>query len=220
MSNLFTTPLIATRRFSKGDVIGSAVVLHQVNVLIALIILQLMLPSARVYAEDSRAAKIKAGLVFYVMKFIDWPLEQPSAGEQNAKAKPLRICIVGRDAVTEQLEEVFRNKSIQSRATAVEYLSIDQTPSPHYCNAYYFSNNALQQQKLINELLKNESAVVTICEGSRYFNPNCMVQIFEEGNKARLAIDKERGHARDLLISSELLALAEISTSKTSRGNE
>lgn len=159
------------------------------------------------YSEDLRPAKIKAALVYYVLKFVDWPQME------SQDALPLIMCKLGADNVSEQVREILATKEVKGRSVKVVEVSAEGAPLPEKCNVIYFSTSVSEEvRSRINMTFKNESTLLTICEGQKNYSENCMVQIFEEENKARLSIDKARRTAAKLNISSELLELAVIAT--------
>jgi YfiR/HmsC-like len=162
------------------------------------------------FAEsDNRPAKIKAALVYYVMKFVEWPYN-------NNSNQDIKFCTIGTDPVLEEIRELLSLKQVKKMPIKFVAISLESLTLARTCQVIYFSNDSDSKTKeQINKAIENEAAILTICEGIKDYSPNCMVQIFEDKNKAKLSIDKNSKTGSLLLISSELLELSVIPTPKT-----
>ncbi|MBX7137867.1 MAG: YfiR family protein [Oligoflexia bacterium] len=155
---------------------------------------------------DDRPHRIKAAIVFNVMKFIRWPQESKNAGQ------PFNLCVVGtQDRVSRYFAETFRGQTVRGRPISLIEISDGELENSKYgpCQTIYISRHLPSElRQKVTQLLSQNMGILTICEVEAPGPSDCMLQIYESGNKAKLALDSSRINQMQLALSSELLSLA------------
>lgn len=146
-----------------------------------------------------RPARIKAAIIYKIAKFVSWPSIKDS----------FTICASEHDPLLDALKEIVVGKELHDRP--IRILTIDP--------AQYIQKRETQCQIL---LIDDESfsalegdlkqfmreGTLSICMVHKPIWGTCTAQIFEDENRARIAIDPERAEQSGLKVSSELLDLA------------
>ena len=176
--------------------------LLRINVAVLLVV---FLSSAVSADQSERSGRIKAALVYYVAKFVNWP------NEANDSKNPLHVCVAGDDDVTPYLSETLSNKEVRSRKIEISKIESDLPLSKSQlknCDLLYNAVHATSKS-LAQELATRP--ILTLCNS---LDPAqlCMVRLFEKENRARIMIDPQAAKTAGLSISSELLEVAAAET--------
>jgi hypothetical protein len=152
---------------------------------------------------SDRAGKIRSALVYYLTKFVTYPPDDPEHGQGSIK-----ICLFGQDPINNVLPGVIKNKTAQGRALEIEDFNISEPTdkSIQECEVQFFGSEI--KAVGLKALKSASKGVLTVCSTQKVTWGSCMVQIFEEGNKAKLAVDIGLLQAGDLKVSSELLEVS------------
>lgn len=148
----------------------------------------------------SREQKIKAALIYYIAKFVEWPL--------SSSKLSIQVCVQASQGMFAEVQDTLRGKVIGSRPIDIQkFADSESLYSSTTCNLVFFDRAELLANPSLPEKLKGRS-ILTVCEVERPEWGSCVIQIFEQDNKARLAIDTALATSAKLKISSELLELA------------
>jgi hypothetical protein len=143
-------------------------------------------------AQDNKARldKIYSAALFYIIKFCKFESIQDSE---------INICFNG--SPTESFKTTFNNKSINGKNILLES-SIDSK-----CDLIYYSNT--NQLPTNNELQKFPDSI-TVSDSSDFLEKGGFIQLGEENNKLKIFLNSQKIDAIKKVVSSDLLAIAEI----------
>lgn len=154
------------------------------------------------HAEDDRQARIKAAVVFYIAKFVDWSSLPNTEVPANRE-----LCLFKEGALHPALEATFAGKVVQGAPFSVRKIDSLAASAVDSCSVIFVSRE--NHDGIKDELKKLATRpLLTVCENDSLEWGACMMQIFPEANKARIAFDQSLATSSRLRISSELLGLA------------
>ncbi len=163
--------------------------------------------------QEQRVGKIRAALIYYIVKFIDF-----KANSLEKEHSAINICSVGTDPLNLVIQNIIKGKKSQNKDINVEFIpSIGKLQQQKQsCSIIFFGLDSVSKQyfysteaSLIREL--NENHILTVCASENINWQGCAIQIYEDTNKAKLAIDLEQIEKIGVKVGSELL---EVSTVK------
>lgn len=154
-------------------------------------------------AMEARVGRIRAALVYYIVQFVYFVPQ-----DSKPTSEPLTICVLGEDLMKPYLAATIEGKTAHGRSLRVRLLDIsDPPPALSGCHVVFIGKNALDPvQQLLTKT--DQNSILSICAMDKVLWGNCMIQIFEERNKARIAIDVQKLQEGGLRASSELLEVA------------
>ena len=156
---------------------------------------------------DNRSGRIQAALVYYAAKFVEWPM---------AEGKELHVCSLSDDDVSAALESTVRGKQIQGKALVVRTIVAGPRlgraatyQDLRGCNVLYLGKETDSTTlAALAEWLKKNPGILTICGVHEVRANGCVVQMYEQNNKAKLAVDRKLVDYLGLRLSSEFLEVA------------
>ena len=150
---------------------------------------------------EERAGKIRSALIYYLVKFVSFPTASVHS------PGPIKICLFGKDPLNTFISEIVSNKTAQGRPLEV-YLNSESRNfgDLQKCEVDFFGTEIGEQG--LAALKSKSPGILSVCAVEKVSWGSCMIQIFEEGNKAKLAIDIELLNAAGLKVSSELLEVS------------
>jgi hypothetical protein len=162
----------------------------------------LFVPShSRADEAEERAGKIRSALMYYLVKFVSFP----SDGEHSQGT--IKICLFGKDPINTVIKDIVSSKTAQSRNLEVELNAEKLSPAElQKCEVDFFGTDVGEVG--LSTLRAKTAGILSVCSVSKVSWGSCMIQIFEEENKAKLAIDIELLQAAGLKVSSELLEVS------------
>ena len=169
---------------------------------LVLVLLMAGIGTQHAHADDDRQARIKAAVVFYIAKFIDWS-SLPNVAAPSSR----ELCLYKSGALHPALESTFAGKVVQGAPFSVRKIDSLATSAVESCSVIFI---ARENHEGIRDDLKRLATrpLLTVCENDSLEWGACMMQIFPEANKARIAVDQSLATSSRLRISSELLGLA------------
>jgi len=152
-----------------------------------------------------RAGKIRAALVYYIIKFVD---------RDHRIDVPLTVCTLGSDPLIAALPATFENKSLNGRSFEVKSFSaVPMLNELQVCQVMFFGNDRIHDGlALIKD--RSDHPPLVICAVPSIDWNGCGVEIYEESNKARIALDNERLESDGFKIGSELLEVSVVRKQK------
>ncbi len=150
----------------------------------------------------SRTAKIKSAVIFQLTRFI-----RPS--EKSLKSGKLQICAIDNSDLVKELGPLLYKQSAQHvRLLLKDGFGLAQlnTPSVDACD-WMVVDRAVVSDTMFSKI-KATVRVPLICATKTLQWDGCMIEIFEESNKAKIAIDLDVVTKTQTNVSSELLDLA------------
>lgn len=143
--------------------------------------------------------KIKAGLLYNLLKYSVWP------PEVFAKGDSFHVCLYGGDAFQSALDPL-QGRTAQQRIINIKKIyNLDELSA---CHVVFISQSQQEKLPLILETLKNHP-VLTVSDIEKFSQKGGMVEFARSENRIRLhfnqsAIDRER-----MYVGEQLLKLAE-----------
>lgn len=154
--------------------------------------------------RSERALRIKAAIVYHLIKFIEWP---------DDRLKPvgsINLCFVGEHALLGAIAQSVAGKTVRSRQIVTKRLRNDvDTQGLDECHAVVVHDRVSQLANPLLELNRRLPLAV-LCHDYATDWEGCTLTIEEQNNKAKVGIDLELATKAGLTVSSELLELATI----------
>ena len=152
--------------------------------------------------SGARIGRIRAALIYYLVKFVDWP----SLDDANIN-RNLELCLLGSDPLNHFLENTVRGKKIHNHNLVIREQREDKIAQS--CNLVFFSEEkvSLLREK---QLVLGEESPLTVCAVQKPDWGYCMIQLYEKENRIRIAIDVDLAKRANYSISSELLEVADL----------
>lgn len=155
--------------------------------------------------DAARAGKIRAALVYYITKFVQ--------GRNGTNGEKLEVCVIGQDQLSPYLPATFEGKKVAGKTAEVREHTADAANSDGIKGCHIIILGSALENSRRNEVFANlksikENLPLTICAVSEVQWGDCMIEIFELNNKARVAIDVEKLELAGFKASSELLEVS------------
>ena len=147
------------------------------------------------------APTMKAAFLYNFAKFASWP------AVALAPRQPLRLCIVGDNAVAEALALTIKGRKVDDRLLTVYVINADGPI--HSCHLLYIGGREGKHADLLLYALKGTS-IFTVSDGDRFAEMGGVAQLILENNRMRFAVNVDAAQRARLKISSKLLSLAQI----------
>ncbi|MGK5090301.1 YfiR family protein [Bdellovibrionota bacterium FG-2] len=155
--------------------------------------------------------EVKSAFLLNFGRFVEWPT-------QVIQKSPDRftICLIGKDTLRHNLEAIVRDQKVKGRTLEVVTLAPDTAATA--CQIAYLNlggkggNNGNANDKQTLEVLSHLKASPTLTVGD---NPNFLaaggiIQLQIDGGHIHLKINLKAAKDSGLIISSKLLAIAEV----------
>jgi hypothetical protein len=195
--------ILAAQQHCKADNIGDArtraVTLLRTLLLLAAAVFAPAVLAAGVTATDQQ---LKAVFVFRFSQFVDWP-----ATAYATDTEPFVIGVLGNDTFAALLEEVVRGEHVNKHPIQVRKFSNAEAAGPVHILFVDRSESARLEQ--VVELVKSRSTlVVSDLDGAT--QRGAMIQFTNVNHRIGLRINVDSARASRLIVSSNLLRLAEV----------
>ena len=150
--------------------------------------------------QPLREYRIKAAFLYNFAKFVEWPSEAFDDEDST-----LILGVFGDDPFGAALQSL-RGKTVRGRRLIIKrfdsLLDLDQ------CHILFITSSAPQQQQKALESLEG-SNVLTVGEMQRFAQMGGIINFVIRKNKLRFEINLDAGKRAGLVISSQLLKLAD-----------
>lgn len=143
---------------------------------------------------DSADAKTKAGYLFNFTRLIEWP----TPGDE-----PLHVCVVGADAVVEQLGELA---SRDSKGRALQIWS--GTEELQICQLLYIDGDSALLQGLLQQT--KSRAVLTVSDQLGFAARGGGIGFYREQDQLKVEINPQTVSGAQLKINALLMEIARI----------
>ncbi len=167
-----------------------------------LVLLPLVGSSRRMRAESTFASEddIRAAMVQHLTMFVDWPPWKMDAAHQQ-----FNVCLLGTDSIGPALENVFRNKMVNSKPVIVQ--RVETGAKLDGCHLLYLGSGLKRDfQRSLPAL--EQAAVLTVSERSGADVPGQIVGFPAQYDHVRIEVNLHAAQRSNLTISSKLLRLA------------
>jgi hypothetical protein len=145
--------------------------------------------------------KIKAGLVYNLLKYTAWPKESPS--QTSGK---LQICLFGEDPFDGYLSPLEGRTAQQAPISITHINNVEESQD---CSAVIIHRNKEKNLSELLQFLENKN-VLTISDISQFAQRGGMVEMAREDEKISLYINKNAVNHAGLSIQGPMLKLAKI----------
>jgi hypothetical protein len=148
-----------------------------------------------------REARIKAALVFKIVKFVDWPASSFGPGV------PVRICTLGDSPVAQALSAVD-GKPVRDRSAQI--LRLGSTPGEvASCHVLYLAPTARDAIPGLQAALRGR-AVLTISDQPEFARRGGMIGLERDENRIAFEINLRAAREAGLAPAAPLLELARV----------
>jgi hypothetical protein len=153
---------------------------------------------------DDREARLKAAFILNFAKFVEWPAPP-------AAAKSFKFCFIGIEHHRNSYLDTFRDKTVKGLPTVVDI--INYTTPIDGCSVLFVRSVDQAQLAYLQPLLAGK-AILTIGEDEPFMVSGGMIRFYAAQGKIRFEINPDAISESGLTVSSKLLNLAKIRTSK------
>lgn len=157
--------------------------------------------SAQANAQDVTEVTLKGAFLFNFARFTEWPADSLPA------QSTVSACVLGDRAVGDAFAKQVKGKQVSGRSINVTIVD-GASPLPP-CHLLYLSGVSRTR---IGEIVSNlrESPVLTVSDVEEFTKRGGIIQFFVESGKMRFRINARSAKRARLMLSSRLLALAEV----------
>jgi hypothetical protein len=145
--------------------------------------------------------KIKAGLVYNLLKYTDWP-------KYTQKKNVLRVCLFGDDPFKGYLSPLAGRHAQQY---IIDIASVDNIKELENCQLVFISKNSRENIPELLNFLKDKH-VLTVSDIAKFARQGGMVELTKENQRITFYINKSAVTDAGLNIQDRLLKLAKIVT--------
>ncbi len=167
--------------------------------------------TARALAQDSDVAspapielyeqKIKAGLIYNLMKYSNWPATVTNAGKGK-----LKLCLLGDDSMDEYLYPLQGRTAQQFTITITRINGVHEIQD---CNMIFLHKG---QEALQDSLIQSTAGkpIMTVSDIDQFVEHGGMVEFGMEDQKINLLLNKKTVTESHIIIQSRLTKLAKL----------
>src|SRR5262249_19706904 len=130
-------------------------------------------------AEVAPEYQVKAAFLYNFIKFIEWP-----AGEDAAR--PIFVCILGKDPFGEALVNVVRGKTVNART--VDVRKINNVAAAASCQVLFVGSSEIVRTAEISKAVR-AWGVLTVGEYPGFLEQGGVVNFLMDGNRVRFQIN-------------------------------
>jgi hypothetical protein len=157
--------------------------------------------AGRAHAQDVTEVGLKGAFLFNFARFTEWPADSLPADST------VSACVFGDRAVGDAFARQVKGKQLGGRTVNVTIVDSD-SPLPA-CHLLYVSGISSARLGAIVSSVR-ESPVLTVSDAEEFTKRGGIIQFFVESGKMRFRINTRSAKRARLLLSSRLLALAEV----------
>lgn len=173
---------------------------------LALYIYVILLQVQPVVAQPTPEYQVKAVFLFNFTQFVEWP--STAFEKQNA---PLVIGILGKDPFGSYLDETIKGEEVNGHPLVVQRFG--RVEEVKTCHILFITPSEKDQVNNIFDRLKHQP-ILTVGDVVNFSKNGGMIRFYTENSKIHIRINLDVVKAADLTISSKLLRMAEIVSSK------
>ncbi|RYY77160.1 MAG: YfiR family protein [Gammaproteobacteria bacterium] len=153
--------------------------------------------------------KIKAGLVYNLIKYTAWPktpLTPPNQIKNTYNSTTLTICLFGDDPFDGYLAPLQGRTAQQAIISIISVTSIPETAS---CNAIIVHHSQRDQLPKLLEFVQGR-CILTLSDIEKFAELGGMIELARQEEKIELKINKDAVDNSKLVIDARMLKLAKI----------
>jgi len=145
---------------------------------------------------------VKLALIYKISRFVTWPAVPDAA---NA---PFRLCLA-EETIFDLAQDRFAGRSIRDRNIEVHLLTNAETDLSAKCDVFYMARMKKERVTEYLELAIGEP-VLTISDAPEFTTTGGMIGLSKQGKKIAININVGAYELSGLVVSSQLLELAEL----------
>jgi hypothetical protein len=180
----------------QGHPIRARLMSSSLALLVALLGQQLL------YSQAVSEYEVKAAYLFNFAKFVEWPSET-----FNSNTVPIRLCILNDAAFGLQLNEIVKDKSINSRPVVV--VPVKNGEESRSCQVLFIGSSQSRQALHIIAVLQGTS-VLTVGEMKGFVAEGGIINFVSQENQVHFQVNHRAATQAGLRVSSKLLSLAKL----------
>jgi hypothetical protein len=146
--------------------------------------------------------QVKAAFLYNFAKFVEWP-----ANTFASPGEPVTICVLGRNPFGPILENMVQGKTVTGRPLAVRMPADLQHLGK--CQILFIAASEKKRAWMVIDQIAKAN-ILTVGETDEFTAVGGMVNLKLDGTRVRIQIARDAVEHARLLISSQLLSLAEI----------
>jgi hypothetical protein len=153
--------------------------------------------------------KIKAGLVYNLIKYTEWPktsLNSPNQIKNTYNSPSLSICLFGDDPFDGYLAPLQGRTAQQAIISIIPVTKVSEVGS---CSAIILHYSQRDQLSSLLEFLQGKS-ILTLSDMEKFSELGGMVELARQEEKIEVRINKNSLDAANLIIDERMLKLAKI----------
>jgi hypothetical protein len=145
---------------------------------------------------------VKAAFLYNFAKFVEWP-----AGTFSSPREAVAFCIVGEDALGDELAQAVAGKMVQNRPVAIRRAA--QLEELGGCQILFVGSS---ERARFDRLLAavGRRPILTVGDEEEFRQAGGIINFVLRRNRVRFQIDLEAAERAGLRISARLLELAEV----------
>lgn len=167
---------------------------------LALGLLWLLAAATPVAAGEAEEYRVKAAMIYNMIRFMDWPEETLAAGDQK-----LSLCLAGSGPFATAVLDTLPGKQVKGKALTVRQLSPANDPSG--CQVLVLSDLDPQASKALMAQTRT-NGVLTIADSVGFAEAGGVVGFVLVEGKVRFEINQGAAQRHRIRISAQLLKLA------------
>ena len=144
--------------------------------------------------------RIKAGYLYNLAKFVEWP-NPPSSPERS----PIRIGVVGGAEILPILQQVLQGKLLEERP--IELTPVAKPAADTGCHILFIHHSFGQSPVQIWQALSN-APVLLVGESEQFAEQGGMIGFVRESNSFRIHLNLETASRAHLKVSAKLSSVA------------
>jgi hypothetical protein len=157
-------------------------------------------------AQPTPEYQVKAAFLFNFTQFIEWP-----SHAFHAPDAPLIIGLLGNDPFGPYLDEMVAGEVAGGHRLIVQ--RFDRVEDVKVCHILFISSADRDQLRETFDALKKQP-VLTVGDGPNFARTGGMIRFYTEENRIRIRINLDAAKEVQLNISSKLLRMADIVSTK------
>jgi hypothetical protein len=148
--------------------------------------------------------QVKAAFLYKFVQFVEWPREAPAA--------PVAMGILGADPFDDALDAIVAGKSLRGRRFVVR--RFDSVAAVDACQVLFIAPTEARRLPQILDAL-GDAPILTVADMEEFAERGGMIGFVREGRHVRFEINIAAAERCGLRISSQLLKVARIVTTRT-----
>ncbi len=156
--------------------------------------------------SGDREYQVKAAFLFNFTQFVEWP-----ASAFGEAASPFVIGILGENPFGNYLREITAGESVNGHPLTIQqYKTVDEIK---LCHILFISPAEIKNIEEVTTALKGRN-ILTVSDAANFIEAGGMIRLATSNNKIRVQVNPAKAKEADLKISSKLLGVADIVSSK------